>query len=333
MLAWPHSPPPWRSPPRAPLRPTASASPCSAPARSPGSSTSSRTHGLDRKANLEIEPIELASTEAGKIAHQGRLGRPDAVRLAVGRARALARRQARVLSVVQHARRRDGAGEFHDQRASPTSRAGSSRSPAARSTRAGCCCRGWRAAPASTCGGRRRSSTARRRCSPQKALQGEHDATLTFWNFCADLEGKGFKRAIAVDDVMQAARRQGARSRSSATPSTAAGRPGTSRRSIASSTPRARPRRSSPPPRPNGSGSRRASASAIRRRSRSTASATAKASCAARSPRRRPTRARSMRAGRGRRHRAGGPGARARPRHLLPAGGVSVALRLSRSRC
>jgi NitT/TauT family transport system substrate-binding protein len=37
----------------------------------------------------------------------------------------------------------------------------------------------------------------------EKAVQGEHDATLTFWNFCADLEGKGFKRAIVVDEVMK----------------------------------------------------------------------------------------------------------------------------------
>jgi NitT/TauT family transport system substrate-binding protein len=37
----------------------------------------------------------------------------------------------------------------------------------------------------------------------EKALQGEMDATLTFWNFCADLESKGHKRAIAIDDVMK----------------------------------------------------------------------------------------------------------------------------------
>ena len=30
-----------------------------------------KAHGLDRKANLDIEPIELASTEAGKIALRG----------------------------------------------------------------------------------------------------------------------------------------------------------------------------------------------------------------------------------------------------------------------
>ena len=37
----------------------------------------------------------------------------------------------------------------------------------------------------------------------EKALQGEIDATLTFWNFCADLESRGQKRAIAMDDVMK----------------------------------------------------------------------------------------------------------------------------------
>ena len=37
----------------------------------------------------------------------------------------------------------------------------------------------------------------------EKALQGEHDATLTFWNFCADLEGKGFRRAIDMAGVMK----------------------------------------------------------------------------------------------------------------------------------
>lgn len=35
------------------------------------------------------------------------------------------------------------------------------------------------------------------------ALQGKTDATLTFWNFCAVLEGKGMRRAIAMADVMR----------------------------------------------------------------------------------------------------------------------------------
>jgi NitT/TauT family transport system substrate-binding protein len=34
-------------------------------------------------------------------------------------------------------------------------------------------------------------------------VQGETDATLTFWNFCADLESKGLKRTIEIADVMK----------------------------------------------------------------------------------------------------------------------------------
>lgn len=38
----------------------------------------------------------------------------------------------------------------------------------------------------------------------QKALQGESDATLNFWNFCANLEGHGFRRLIGMDQVEKA---------------------------------------------------------------------------------------------------------------------------------
>jgi NitT/TauT family transport system substrate-binding protein len=37
----------------------------------------------------------------------------------------------------------------------------------------------------------------------QKALQGETDATLTYWNFCAELESRGFSRAIAMENVIR----------------------------------------------------------------------------------------------------------------------------------
>src|SRR5260370_30338347 len=37
----------------------------------------------------------------------------------------------------------------------------------------------------------------------EKALQGETDATLTFWNFCARLEAKGMRRAIDMAHVMK----------------------------------------------------------------------------------------------------------------------------------
>jgi NitT/TauT family transport system substrate-binding protein len=38
----------------------------------------------------------------------------------------------------------------------------------------------------------------------QKALQGESDATLNFWNFCANLEAHGFRRLIGMDEVEKA---------------------------------------------------------------------------------------------------------------------------------
>lgn len=37
----------------------------------------------------------------------------------------------------------------------------------------------------------------------QKALQGETDATLTFWNFCAELEAAGMRAALPMADVMK----------------------------------------------------------------------------------------------------------------------------------
>ena len=38
----------------------------------------------------------------------------------------------------------------------------------------------------------------------EKTLQGEADAALNFWNFCADLEARGFRTIIAMDDVERA---------------------------------------------------------------------------------------------------------------------------------
>ena len=94
----------------------------------------------------------------------------------------------------------------------------------------------------------------------QKALQGETDATLTFWNFCAELEGKGFRRAVAMDEVMKGlgAKRRGLRS--SAMSLTKPGRRAIATRSAASSRSRLRPRKFLRPPTRIGSASRHASA-------------------------------------------------------------------------
>ena len=38
----------------------------------------------------------------------------------------------------------------------------------------------------------------------QQSLEGKDDATLNFWNFCAALEAKGFRRLIGIEDVEKA---------------------------------------------------------------------------------------------------------------------------------
>jgi len=161
-----------------------------------------KTHGLDRKANLEIQAIELASPEAGKIAIKG--GSADLLLsdwLWVTRERALGD------NLV-----------FYPS----SSTVGAVMVPANSTIRSVADLRGKKIAIA---GGpldkswlllqglaRRSNLDLRRQASivygappllSEKAVQGEHDATLTFWNFCADLEGKGFKRAIVVDEVMK----------------------------------------------------------------------------------------------------------------------------------
>ncbi len=161
-----------------------------------------KTHGLDRKANLEIQAIELASPEAGKIAIKG--GSADLLLsdwLWVTRERALGD------NLV-----------FYPS----SSTVGAVMVPANSTIRTVADLRGKKIAIA---GGpldkswlllqglaRRSNLDLRRQASivygappllSEKAVQGEHDATLTFWNFCADLEGKGFKRAIVVDEVMK----------------------------------------------------------------------------------------------------------------------------------
>jgi NitT/TauT family transport system substrate-binding protein len=162
-----------------------------------------RGHGLDRQAGFAIDTVELASTEAGKIALKG--GSADLMLsdwLWVARERALGDRLL-----------------FHPS----SSTLGAVMVPASSPIRQLADLAGRKLAVA---GGpldkswlllqalaRRSGLDLRRQATivygappllTQKALQGETDATLTFWNFCAELEGKGFRRALAVADVMQA---------------------------------------------------------------------------------------------------------------------------------
>ncbi|MGZ3281447.1 MAG: ABC transporter substrate-binding protein [Xanthobacteraceae bacterium] len=161
-----------------------------------------KTHGLDHKLDLVIEPIELASTEAGKIALKG--GSADLMLsdwLWVARERSLG----------------DGLVFYPS-----SSTLGAVMVPAQSSIRELIDLKGKKLAVA---GGpldkswlllqalaRRAGVDLRKQATvvygappllTEKALQGEIDATLTFWNFCADLESKGQRRAIAMDDVMK----------------------------------------------------------------------------------------------------------------------------------
>jgi NitT/TauT family transport system substrate-binding protein len=161
-----------------------------------------KTHGLDRKLDLDIAIIELASTEAGKIALKG--GSADLMLsdwLWVSRERTLG-----------------DALVFHPS----SSMLGAIMVPAQSPIRTITDLKGRKLAVA---GGpidkswlllqafARRNGVELRKDATivygappllsEKALQGEIDATLTYWNFCADLESKGFKRAVAMEEVMQ----------------------------------------------------------------------------------------------------------------------------------
>jgi NitT/TauT family transport system substrate-binding protein len=167
-----------------------------------------RAHGLDRKLDLAIETVELASTEAGKIALKG--GSADLMLsdwLWVARERSLG----------------DGLVFYPS-----SSTLGAVMAPAQSPIRTVADLKGRKLAVA---GGpldkswlllqafARRSGVDLKREATivygappllsQKALQGESDATLTFWNFCAELESKGQRRAIGMDHVMKGLGAQG----------------------------------------------------------------------------------------------------------------------------
>src|SRR5437763_1965338 len=162
-----------------------------------------KAHGLDRKLDLAIEPLELASTEAGKIALKG--GAADIMLsdwLWVARERALggdlvfypSSSTLGAVMVPAHSTIRELAG----LRGKKLAVAG------------GPLDKSWLLLQALARRGGldlKRQATIVYGAPPllsEKALQGEIDATLTFWNFCADLESKGFKRVVEMEHVMQA---------------------------------------------------------------------------------------------------------------------------------
>jgi NitT/TauT family transport system substrate-binding protein len=162
-----------------------------------------KTHGLDRKLDLQIDTIELASTEAGKIALKS--GSADLMLsdwLWVARERSLGDGlvfypSSSTLGAVM-VPGQSPIKEIADLRGKKLAVAG------------GAIDKSWLLLQALA---RRSGLDLKRQASivygappllSEKALQGENDATLTFWNFCAELESKGFKRAIEMKTVMNA---------------------------------------------------------------------------------------------------------------------------------
>ncbi len=160
-----------------------------------------RTHGLDRKADLQIDTIELASTEAGKIALKG--GSADLMLsdwLWVSRERSLGDElvfypSSSTLGAVMVPAQSNIKG-IGDLKGRKLAIAG------------GPLDKSWLLLQGLA---RRSGLDLRKQASvvygappllTEKALQGEVEATLTFWNFCADLESKGFRRAVGMDEVM-----------------------------------------------------------------------------------------------------------------------------------
>src|SRR5262245_54675903 len=161
-----------------------------------------KTHGLAREFDLAIETVELASTEAGKIALKG--GSADLMLsdwLWVARERSLGDNlvfypSSSTLGAVM-VPAQSPIRDILDLRGKKLAVAGGPLDKSwlllqALARRAGL--------------DLKKEATVVYGAPPllsEKALQGETDATLTFWNFCADLESKGHRRAIAMDRVMK----------------------------------------------------------------------------------------------------------------------------------
>ena len=161
-----------------------------------------KRHGIDRKLDLIIDTLELASTEAGKVALKG--GSVDLMLsdwLWVARERSLgdtlvfypaSTALGAVMTPAQSPIR--GILDLKDKKLAVAG---------------GPLDKSWLLLQAFALGAGldlRKQAAILYGAPPllsQKALQGETDATLTYWNFCAELESKGFTRAIAMENVIR----------------------------------------------------------------------------------------------------------------------------------
>lgn len=160
-----------------------------------------RAHGLDKQANLSIELVELASPEAGKIAL--RAGSADIIVsdwLWVSRERSLGAK----LTFYPYS---SALGAVMVPNASPLQSLADLRGHTL-AVAGGPIDKSWLLLQASL----KQDGTDLKTESnivygappllAAKALSGETDATLNYWNFCAALEAKGFRRLAGIEDIL-----------------------------------------------------------------------------------------------------------------------------------
>ena len=160
-----------------------------------------RAHGLDRQANLTIEVSELASPEAGKVALRG--GAADVIVsdwLWVSRERGLGAK----LTFYPYSSAL-GAVMVPDSSSIRTLADLKGRKLA---VAGGPIDKSWlllRASMKQDGIDLKSESTILYGAPPllaAKTLDGEMDATVNYWNFCAALEAKGLRRLIGIEDLL-----------------------------------------------------------------------------------------------------------------------------------
>ena len=162
-----------------------------------------KARGLDKAANLEIETTELASKEAGKVALEG--GAVDMIVddwLWAARERALGDK----LRFTPYSTALGAVMAPKDLPVhTPADLAGRSIGVAG-----GPIDKSWLLLQAAALGAgldlakQARPTYAAPPLIAEKLVQGETDTALEFWNFSADLEARGFRRAIEMADVEKA---------------------------------------------------------------------------------------------------------------------------------
>jgi NitT/TauT family transport system substrate-binding protein len=160
-----------------------------------------RSHGLDKQANLSIEPVELASPEAGKIAL--RAGSADIIVsdwLWVSRERSLGGK----LTFYPYS---SALGAVMVPDNSPMHTLADLKGHTL-AVAGGPIDKSWLLLQASL---KQDGTDLKTEASiiygappllTAKALSGESDATLNFWNFCAALQAKGFRRLAGIEDIL-----------------------------------------------------------------------------------------------------------------------------------